>query len=105
MTTKVIMTNERPDADTPWYDQDERMMFLINAYTNSGDIVSLNINQVSDLIIETTTEFKDLASMNKVNDNPLWCEFVDNMILHYKNNGVITTVQIDDNGTITDLPV
>jgi len=93
MTIKVKMTNIRPSADVPWYDKNETTTDLINGYIQSGDLISVNINYISDLVVETITEYKDQNSKDLIHSNTVWIKLISDMIEYYKANSISIDVE------------
>jgi len=91
MTVTYTIVNERPSTDVAWYPITADMQSRIDHFKSTGDIVSFDIVQNSDLKSTGTLVFRDTAAETAVVNDPDWLAFLSAMKTNYSNDLITHT--------------
>lgn len=91
MTVTYTIVHERPSTDAEWYDITPEMQSRIDYFKSTGDIISFDIVQNTDLKSTGTLIFKDTMSESTVINDSDWISFRETMKLQYSNSLITHT--------------
>ena len=88
MAVTYTIVHERPSTDVAWYPMTSDMQSRIDHFKSTGDIVSFDIVQNSDLKSTGTLVFKDSTSEATVINDSDWITFREAMKTQYNNSSI-----------------
>lgn len=91
MTITYTIVHRRPNTDSSWFNITDEMQSRIDHFKSTGDIVSFNTVQDSDLQSTTTLVFKDDSSESAVITDPDWVTFRTALETAYSNSSITHT--------------
>ena len=91
MAVKYVITHTRPSTDVAWYPITADMQSRIDHFKSTGDIVSFDVVQDSDLQSTTTLVFQDADAESTVIADADWLSFLRTMKTNYSNDAITHT--------------